>query len=215
MTGYTPLNALPYPQATDTANLPLHFQSMAEAIDGRTVLRYATAAARDTAITTPVAGMVAWLSSPGQLTHYTGTVWAPVAAVPVFKFNNDAGTTVSTTAVEVLTDSSTTAVTAAFTAPPTGQVIVSLGAYMYSSAAYGSYMSATIYKASDKSVFLASSADRAAVVNSTNRASCSTQFLVTGLTAGTVYNAVPCFWSANAASTATFDTMFVRVDPVL
>lgn len=215
MTAYTPLNALPYPQSTDTANLPLHFQSMAEAIDSRTVLRFATAAARDAAITTPAAGMVAWLSTPGQLTHYTGTLWAPVAPVPVFKSNNDAGTTVSTTAVEVLTDSSTTAVTAAFTAPPTGQVIVALGAYMYSSAAYGSYMSATIYKASDKSVFLASSADRAAVVNSTNRASCSTQFLVTGLTAGTVYNAVPCFWSANAANTATFDTMFVRVDPVL
>lgn len=215
MTGYTPLSSLPYPQPTDTANLPLHFQSMAEAVDGRTILRFGTAALRDAAITTPVAGMVAWLTTPGQLTHYTGTVWAPVAPVPVFKYNNDAGTTVSTTAVETLTDSSSTAVTAAFTAPPTGQAIATLGAYMYSSAAYGSYMSATVYKASDKSVFLASSADRAVVVNSTNRASCSTQFLVTGLVAGTVYNAVPCFWSANAANTATFDTMFIRVDPVL
>ncbi|MFD3925813.1 hypothetical protein [Streptomyces sp. NPDC058614] len=215
MTAYTPLNTLPYPQSTDAANLPLHLQSLAEAIDGRTILRFGTAALRDAAIANPVAGMVAWLATPGQLTHYTGTVWAPVAPVPVFKANNDAGSTVSTTAVEILTDSSTTAVTAAFTAPPTGQAIVTLGAYMYSSAAYGSYMSATIYKASDKSVFLASSADRAAVVNSVNRSSCSHQFLVTGLTAGTVYNAVPCFWSANAASTATFDTMFIRVDPVM
>ncbi|MEU6348868.1 hypothetical protein ABZ896_06030 [Streptomyces sp. NPDC047072] len=215
MTAYTPLNALPYPQPTDTADLPLHLQSLAEAIDGRTVLRYATAAARDAAITTPVAGMVAWLTTPGQLTHYTGTVWSPVAPVPVFKANNDAGTTASTTAVEILADSATTAVTAAFTAPPSGQAIVTLGAYMYSSAAYGSYMSATVYKASDKSVFLASSADRAVVVNSVNRSSCSTQFLVTGLTPGTVYNAVPCFWSANSANTATFDTMFIRVDPVM
>jgi hypothetical protein len=215
MTAYTPLNSLPYPQPTDTANLPLHFQSMAEAIDGRTVLRFGTAALRDAAITTPVAGMVAWLSSPGQLTHYTGTVWAPVAPVPVFKYNNDAGTTASTTAVETLTGSATTAVTASFTAPPTGQAIVTLGAHMYNSGAYGSYMSATVYKASDKSVFLASSADRAVVVNSVNRSSCSTQFLVTGLAAGTVYNAVPCFWSANAAGTATFDTMFIRVDPVM
>lgn len=215
MTAYTPLNALPYPQSTDTANLPMHFQSMAEAIDGRTVMRFGTAALRDAAVTTPVAGMVAWLTTPGQLTHYTGTVWAPVAPVHVFKINNNLGTTASTTAVEILTDSATTAVTAAFTAPPTGQVIVTLGAYMYSSAAYGSYMSATVYKASDNSVALAPSADRAVVVNSTNRASCSTQFLVTGLAAGTVYNAVPCFWSANAANTATFDTMFIRVDPVL
>ncbi|QFQ97807.1 hypothetical protein F9278_18030 [Streptomyces phaeolivaceus] len=80
MTLYTPLGGLPYPQPTDTANLPLHLQSLAEGIDGRTVLRYATAAERDATITTPATGMVAWLTSPGTLSYYTGSAWVAMGA---------------------------------------------------------------------------------------------------------------------------------------
>lgn len=80
MTLYTPLGGLPYPQPTNIANLPLHLQSLAEGIDGRTVLRYATAAARDTAVTTPAPGMVAWLSTPGTLSYYTGSAWVAMGA---------------------------------------------------------------------------------------------------------------------------------------
>ncbi|MEW2399583.1 hypothetical protein [Streptomyces sp. NPDC046862] len=75
MTLYTPLGGLPYPQPTDTANLPLHLQSLAEGIDSRTILRYPTSAERDAVITTPAAGMVAWLTSPGALSYYTGSAW--------------------------------------------------------------------------------------------------------------------------------------------
>ncbi|MDX2934648.1 hypothetical protein Sipo8835_46280 [Streptomyces ipomoeae] len=75
MTLYTPLSGLPYPQSTDIANLPLHLQSLAEGVDGRTVLRYSTAADRDAAITTPATGMVAWLTAPGTLSYYTGSEW--------------------------------------------------------------------------------------------------------------------------------------------
>ncbi|WP_051789781.1 hypothetical protein [Streptomyces sp. NRRL S-1022] len=80
MTSYTPLNALPYPQPADPANLPLHLQSLAEGIDGRTVLRYATAADRDAAVTVPAAGMVAWLTTPGTLSYYTGSAWIALGA---------------------------------------------------------------------------------------------------------------------------------------
>ncbi|MFI6440472.1 hypothetical protein [Streptomyces sp. NPDC050759] len=80
MTLYTPLSGLPYPESTDTANLPLHLQSLAEGIDGRSILRYATAAERDTKITTPVSGMVAWLTTPGTLSYYTGSAWIAMGA---------------------------------------------------------------------------------------------------------------------------------------
>lgn len=80
MTLYTPLGGLPYPQPTDTANLPLHLQSLAEGIDGRTVLRYPTATDRDAAITTPAPGMVAWLATPGTLSYYTGSAWVAMGA---------------------------------------------------------------------------------------------------------------------------------------
>ncbi|MEV7285465.1 hypothetical protein AB0O01_13000 [Streptomyces sp. NPDC093252] len=80
MTLYTPLNGLPYPQPSDTADLPLHLQSLATGIDSRTVLRYPNAADRDAAVTTPVAGMVAWLSTPGTLSYHTGTQWIALGA---------------------------------------------------------------------------------------------------------------------------------------
>ncbi|MBZ3908784.1 MULTISPECIES: hypothetical protein [Streptomyces] len=80
MTLHTPLGGLPYPQPTDTANIPLHLQSLAEGVDGRTVLRYATAAERDATITTPATGMVAWLTSPGTLSYYTGSAWVAMGA---------------------------------------------------------------------------------------------------------------------------------------
>ncbi|CAL9530333.1 hypothetical protein [Streptomyces sp. enrichment culture] len=80
MTRYTPLGGLPYPEPTDTANLPLHLQSLAEGVDGRTVLRYANATERDAAVKTPVAGMVAWLSTPGTLSYYTGSTWVALGA---------------------------------------------------------------------------------------------------------------------------------------
>jgi hypothetical protein len=80
VTYYTPLNGLPYPGPTDTADLPAHLQTLAEGIDARTVLRYATAAARDAAVTTPAAGMVAWLTTPGTLSYYTGSTWVTLGA---------------------------------------------------------------------------------------------------------------------------------------
>ncbi|UUU22540.1 hypothetical protein [Streptomyces sp. DSM 40750] len=216
MTAYTPLNGLPYPQATDTADVPAHLQSLAEAIDSRTVLRFATATARDTAITTPAPGMVAWLTSPGQLTHYTGTVWAPVAPVPVFLYNNDAGTTTSTTPAETLTSATGDPLVAAFVAPPTGKVIVTVGSMMFNSSATTCYMGATVKKVSDGSVFLASGIDRAAMIIGTDRASTSSQFLVSGLTAGTAYSATPTYWSAvpTSTNTANYDNRFIRVDPI-
>ncbi|KFF96218.1 hypothetical protein IQ62_37480 [Streptomyces scabiei] len=215
MTAYTPLNGLPYPQPTDTANLPLHLQSLAEVVDGRTVMRFGNAAARDAAITTPAPGMVAWLSTPGQLTHYTGSLWAPVTPGLVYLYNNTVGTTTSTTPADTL--SSGDPLVAAFTAPPTGKVVVTVGAMMFNSTATTGYMGATIKKVADGSVFLPSSIDRCAILLSTDRVSTSSQFLVSGLAAGTAYSATPTYWSATPATTntVTYDNRFIRVDPVL
>lgn len=76
-------------------------------------------------------------------------------------------------------------------------------------------MSATVRRASDNAVILATSDDRAALVTNTGRGSSSSQFLVTGLTAGTGYTATPAYRSGNASSTANFDTRFIRIDPLL
>jgi len=50
-------------------------QALAEWASTRGVMRFADAAARDAAITSPDAGMVAWLDTPGSLTVRTASAW--------------------------------------------------------------------------------------------------------------------------------------------
>ncbi|MEU1621968.1 hypothetical protein ABZ479_32290 [Streptomyces sp. NPDC005722] len=76
-------------------------------------------------------------------------------------------------------------------------------------------MSATVRRASDNAVILTTSDDRAALVTNTGRVSSSSQFLVTGLTTGAGYTVTPAYRSGNAVNTATFDTRFIRIDPLL
>ncbi|MFE2290998.1 hypothetical protein [Streptomyces sp. NPDC059452] len=214
-TQYTPLSGIPYPQPSDPADLPAQLQSLAQALDGRTVLRFGTAAERDTKIPAPVAGMVAWVASPPRLTHYTGSAWTPVGAVPVFRINSTAGTTTSTTYAETLTGATGDPMAASFTAPGSGQVIVTVGCYASSSAAnVASYMGAVVRNASN-TVVLAANDGRAAQTNGVTRSSLSTQFLVTGLAPGATHTATPAYRSATTANTATFGTRYIRVDPIM
>ncbi|WP_434594976.1 hypothetical protein [Streptomyces sp. A5-4] len=214
-TQYTPLSNLPHPQPSDPADLPAHLQSLAQSLDGRTVMRFGTAADRDAKLPTPVAGMVAWIASPPRLTHYTGSAWLPVGAVPVFRVNLDGGDTKTITYAETLTNATGDPMDASFTAPATGQVIVTVGGYIFSSTAnVGSYMSANIRNAA-KAMVLAADDSRAALVNSANRASVSAQFLVTGLTPAAVYTGTPAYRSGAATNTGNFDTRYIRIDPIM
>ncbi|MFI0261848.1 hypothetical protein ACH4OW_22745 [Streptomyces sp. NPDC017056] len=217
MSKTTPLGNLPYPQPADLADIPVHLQSLAEAVDGRTVLRFADAATRDARVTSPVAGMVAWLDNPGRLFHYAAGHWSQVTPAPALRANYDGGTTVSTTYTETLTDAVGDPMPTAFTAPVSGKVIVTVGAYMFVTAAAGAsgtpvgYMGATIRQGT--TVTLAAADERAALAGGPTRASSTTQFLVTGLTPGGAYTATPCYRASAATTTANYDNRFVRVDP--
>ncbi|MEU6573299.1 hypothetical protein [Streptomyces sp. NPDC046805] len=211
---YTPLSSLPYPQATDPADLPAHLKALADALDGRTVLRFADAAARDAKVTAPVAGMLAWIGTPGRLMYYTGSAWVPAAPTPAYKINVDAGDTTSTTYVETLNNAVGDPMAASFTAPASGQVLVTVGGYLWSSASgSSSYMSANI-RNSANTVVLAADDNRAALVNSTSKASVSSQFLVTALTPGSAYTGTPAYRSGATTNTANFDSRFIRIDSI-
>jgi hypothetical protein len=209
----TPLGSLPYPQPADAANIPVHMQSLAEAVDGRTVLRFADAATRDTKVTAPVAGMLCWLSTPKQYWFYTGSVWTQLAPGPVHKANTTAGTTTSTAYVETLTGSTGDPTTVTFTAPASGAVLVSVGARISSSAATACHMSANIRL--NTTVALAAADTRAALVVGTNQCSATTQLQVTGLTVNGVYTATAAYKSAATTSTAAFANRFITVTPVM
>ena len=73
-TGATSIQAIPYPQLADQAH-PDNIKELANYIDGRIVMRFASAAARDAAIASPAAGMSAWLTDVKQITVYDGTSW--------------------------------------------------------------------------------------------------------------------------------------------
>ncbi|WP_338698646.1 hypothetical protein V2W30_20940 [Streptomyces sp. Q6] len=206
----TPLGGLPYPQPADAANIPLHLQSLAEAVDGRTVLRFADQASLDAKVPAPVAGMLAFLTTPKQYTYYNGTKWAVLAPGPVHGANTGSGTTTSTAYVEALTGSTATTVT--FTAPPSGAVLLTVGARGGSSAATAVYVSANVKNGT--TVVLAAADTRAAIVTGTSACSATTQFQVTGLTANTAYTATLAYKSAATTSTATFANRFVTVTPV-
>ncbi|WP_326704069.1 hypothetical protein [Streptomyces cyaneofuscatus] len=214
-TQYTPLSNIPYPQPSDPADLPRQLQWLAESLDGRTVLRFGTATERDTKIPAPVAGMVAWVASPPRLTHYTGSAWTPVGAAPVFRNNSTTGTTGSVSYTETLTGATGDPMAASFTAPGSGQVIVTVGCFASSSSAGAtSYMGAVIRNASN-TVVQAASDVRAVQTTDTTRASLSTQFLVTGLAPGTNCTATLAYRSTVTANTATFGNRYIRVDPIM
>ncbi|WP_457032601.1 hypothetical protein [Kitasatospora sp. P5_F3] len=82
MSKLTPMSRLPYPEATDPADLPKHLQSLATELDSRTVLRFDDSASRDLAITQPVTGMVAHVKNRGHTT-YDGTAWVPLFDQPL------------------------------------------------------------------------------------------------------------------------------------
>lgn len=71
----TPVGSAPYPAPSDADNVPADLMALALWTSTRVVMTFADGAARDAALTSPTAGMVAWLSSPGSLTVRTATAW--------------------------------------------------------------------------------------------------------------------------------------------
>lgn len=77
--GSTPVQGLPYPHIDEPLSNSNHWvKGLATAVEGQLVMRFATTAARDAAITAPVAGMMTWLSDSGTLVLYDGTGWKQV-----------------------------------------------------------------------------------------------------------------------------------------
>ncbi|MEV0255219.1 hypothetical protein AB0H82_13305 [Streptomyces sp. NPDC050732] len=210
MVALTPLGSLPYPQPTDNADIPVHLQSLAEAVDGRTVLRFADAAARDAKVTDPLPGMVAWLNNPGRYYHFTAAKqWAPLVPGPVHWFSTLTGTTSSATYVETLTGA-TDPLAVSFIAPPAGTALITVGARFNNSAAGLSYFSASVKQGTR--VVAAAADSRAAVVGGTNQVSASIQFPVSGLTAGAAHTVTGAF--RTTATSTSLTNRFLTITPM-
>lgn len=92
----TPIMGLPWFQLTDVPNAETLSRQLAEAIDTQGIPRFATATARDAAITAPVAGMRCYVTGRGGM-EYTGSRWMERDPRRVRKTNNQdvSGTTLT------------------------------------------------------------------------------------------------------------------------
>lgn len=77
-----PIQGLPYPELTGVPpNVPEHIKALADAVAPRTVMRFASLAARDAALPSPVDGMVCYVAADnGYYVRVDGqwrVLWAP------------------------------------------------------------------------------------------------------------------------------------------
>lgn len=75
----TAVSVIPYPQSDEKlADGNDHVRKVAQYIDTRLVMRFASQSALGTAITAPVAGQLAWIVADNVLQIYDGTGWKRV-----------------------------------------------------------------------------------------------------------------------------------------
>ncbi|WP_371791188.1 hypothetical protein OG285_14800 [Streptomyces sp. NBC_01471] len=152
----------------------------------------------------------------GRLERWSGTAWTLAMPSPAFAYNNDGGNCKTTTWSEALTATTGPTVTATFTAPVSGKVLVTVGFQGQPSIDAGwGRMSANIRKDGVLVTGLGADETRSAIDTGRGGQSVSTVFPVTGLVAGAQYAAVSAYSSSATTNNHWFDNRFVRVDPML
>jgi len=153
-------------------------------------------------------------SSAGQLQRWNGTAWQLAVPGPVFAQSLDAGYTTSTTYTAALTDTAVTALTLNFTAPPSGSVIIGLGARVYttSSETTTAHMSPQVTLGT--TVVWAADDERAASGSGAYPRSVSTQLRLNSLAVGSIYTITAMHRSSSSTVPGWFDTIYLRADPI-
>lgn len=77
----TTLQGISLPVNSDAPTIPAHIKTAIEAVESRSNMRFTDTGARDSVITAPTGGMIAWLSTPKIFTYYDGTAWQNFGAV--------------------------------------------------------------------------------------------------------------------------------------
>lgn len=78
MSTTSPTNGLPVPDDDSPNDPPIHFQALVDVLDSRLNSRHASAAARDTAIPSPVADQECTVNGVGKQVYVPGKGWVTV-----------------------------------------------------------------------------------------------------------------------------------------
>lgn len=91
----TPIQALPYPDENSLINaVDEYIRNVAFALEKKLLMVFASAADRDSKLTAPTEGMLAWLQDVDKLMLRTGTAWVQIyPPVPNFTFGTGAPST--------------------------------------------------------------------------------------------------------------------------
>ncbi|MGW2043782.1 hypothetical protein ACWCPF_01185 [Streptomyces sp. NPDC001858] len=153
-------------------------------------------------------------SAAGQLQRWNGAAWLPAVPGPAFAQSLDAGTTTSTAYTAALTGTTVTALTLNFTAPPSGAVIITVGARISTSGTETAQAHMSPQVTLGTTVLWAPDDERAASASGSLGKSVSTQLRLGSLTVGSTYTVTAMHRSNTANITCWFDNIFVRVDPI-
>ncbi|GGP91635.1 hypothetical protein [Streptomyces roseolilacinus] len=150
----------------------------------------------------------------GRLQRWDGAVWRPIVPVTGWAFNNDGGYCTSTTWVEAITDTAHPSISAQFTTPVSGTVLITVG-YLGDNSVDGAWSQMSAVVRLDGAVVLAADDQRAAQATGKDANSVVHTFRLAGLKPHTVYTATGAYRSSATSNNAWVDNRFLRVDPVL
>lgn len=150
----------------------------------------------------------------GRLQRWDGTVWRPAVPSSAWAYNNDGGYCATTAWVEAVDDTKGPTISATFTVPVTGAVLITVG-FMGNTGVDGQWNRMGVNIRKGGTLVLAADEERAATVGSKALTSVTTTFRVTGLQPGADYTAVSAYCSSATSNRGWFDNRFIRVDPLV
>ncbi|MEU3528812.1 hypothetical protein AB0E62_34025 [Streptomyces sp. NPDC038707] len=172
------------------------------AMVGQTVMRFASASARNATLASPVEGMATWLTSEARLEIYHGGSWLAWPPIPVQTFQvSDAPYNVTLTTVDY---TSSAWPRPQFIAPPSGRAYVTISAVLTNTNAATSTAWAA-WRATGSLGFTFQDLNKTGISAQGARVGASRRLMLTGMTAGETITIIPQ-WNISSGSATTAST---------
>jgi hypothetical protein len=195
--------SIPAPTLSDEPNIEALIATI-NALTGRSVMRFASASARNTALATPVEGMTVWLTTERRLEIYTNGAWIVWPPQPVQTLQvSDAPYNQVQTTVDYTSSAWPRPV---FTAPPSGRAFVTISASVNNQNTDTSTIWAA-WRATGSLGFSFQNLTRTGLsAQGGKRVVASKRMLLTGMTPGETITIIPQ-WNISSGTSSTAETI--------
>jgi len=202
---------------TDAPNAEALAKNIANALAQRSIMRFASASARNAAISSPVEGMAAWLQDSNLITIYTGSAWLPLLGASVSDQQSPSFDTSITTYGTGSTGGSYATCGVVFTAPLSGTVKITSGARVENSSTTAGSLVAPETR-TGSSIGSGTIVEAAADINGFSHygstfARGTASHLLVGLTPGATYTTRLLHRTSQTGTTATIALRELIVEP--